>query len=193
MITEQKAEIRTRLKQIRAAIPQKDRQKYSQIITSRIRDLEVIRRSQHIFIYISCDGEVETHDLINKLLKQGKTLAVPKIIDSDHMVAVAFTDWSELETGQLGILTPKSCEPAADNFDVVITPGLGFTTDGYRIGYGRGYYDKWFAKHQVQQKIAMTFDEQVIETLPITDFDIPVNMIVTESRIIQVPATSRSK
>ena len=113
---------------------------------------------------------------------------IEEIINSDQMVAVAFNDWSELETGQLGILTPTSCEPAAVNFDVVITPGLGFTTQGYRIGYGRGYYDKWFATHQVQHKIAVTFDDQIIETLPVTEFDVPVNKIVTESRIIQVPA-----
>ena len=188
MITEQKAEIRTRLKQIRAAIPQKERQKRSQTITRKLLDLAEIQRSQHLFIYISCDGEVGTHDLINDLLKQGKTLAVPKIIDSDHMVAVAFTGWDELETGQLGILTPTSSEPAAVNFDVVITPGLGFTTDGYRIGYGRGYYDKWFATNPVQQKIALTFDAQVIDTLPVSELDIPVNMVVTETRIIQVPA-----
>lgn len=186
MITEQKAEIRARLKQIRAAIPADDRQKLSLAITGKILDLGAIRRSQHIFIYISCDSEVGTHDLINELLKQGKNLAVPKIIDSDHMEAVAFNDWDELETGQLGILTPKSSEPMAGKFDIVITPGLGFTTKGYRIGYGRGYYDKWFATHHVQQKIAVTFDAQIIKTLPVTEFDVPVNMIVTESRIIEV-------
>lgn len=186
MMTEQKAEIRARLKQIRSAISAEDRQIFSQSITGKILDLEEIRRSQHIFTYISCDGEVGTHDLINELLKLGKRIAVPKIIHSDHMEAVAFNDWDELETGQLGILTPKSCEPAAGNFDVVITPGLGFTTEGFRIGYGRGYYDKWFATHQVQQKIAVTFDAQILESLPVTEFDVPVNMIVTESRIIEV-------
>ena len=66
----------------------------------------------------------------------------------------------------------------------MITPGLGFTYGGYRIGYGRGYYDKWFAKHTVKHKIAPAFERQILEDLKVSELDIPVDKIVTEDRMI---------
>ncbi len=183
-LTEHKAEIRAKLKQIRASIPNHDRLTYSSTITQKILELDEIKSAQNVFIYISYASEVNTHELINTLLKKGISLTVPKIINADYMHAVPFTSWNDLETGQLGILTPKGSDPKTVDFDVAITPGLGFTTTGYRIGYGRGYYDKWFAEHPVKHKIALAFEEQILEELPIDEYDIPVDKIISEDRII---------
>ena len=184
-LTEQKAEIRAKLKQIRATIPKHDRLIHSKIITQKILELDEIKAAHHVFIYISYASEVNTHDLINTLLKQGKNLAVPKIIKAEPMIATAFTGWDDLISDTLGILTPANTIPYPDIIDLVVTPGLGFTQSGYRIGYGRGYYDKWFAEHPVQQKIALAFEAQILDELPIDEFDIPVNKIITEDRIIK--------
>jgi len=181
-LTEQKAEIRAKLKQIRATIPKHNRLIHSKIITQKILELDEIKAAQHVFIYISYASEVNTHDLINTLLKQGKNLAVPKIIKAEPMIATAFTGWDDLISDTLGILTPANTIPYPDTIDLVVTPGLGFTQSGYRIGYGRGYYDKWFAEHPVQQKIALAFEAQILDELPIDEFDIPVNKIITEDQ-----------
>jgi len=184
-LTEQKAEIRAKLKQIRATIPKHNRLIHSKIITQKILELDEIKAAQHVFIYISYASEVNTHDLINTLLKQGKNLAVPKIIKAEPMIATTFTGWDDLIPDTLGILTPANTIPYPDTIDLVVTPDLGFTQSGYRIGYGRGYYDKWFAEHPVQQKIALAFEAQILDELPIDEFDIPVNKIITEDRIIK--------
>lgn len=182
----QKADIRTRLKQIRASLSPDERQISSRSITQKTLELDAIKTAQRLFIYISYGTEVDTHELIDVLQEQGKSLAVPKIIDSHKMIAVTFTTWNDLEAGQLGILTPKNTTPMNADIDIAITPGLGFTQKGYRIGYGRGYYDKWFAEHPVKHKFALAFEAQILDELPVDEFDIPVNKIITENQIITI-------
>jgi len=184
--TQQKAEIRAKLKQIRASIPKHDRLTHSKIITQKNLELDEIKAALHIFIYISYASEVDTHELINTLLEQGKMLAVPKIINAETMIATAFTDWETLIPDNLGILTPANVTPYPEPIDIVVTPGLGFTPAGYRIGYGRGYYDNWFAEHPVKHKIALAFEAQILDELPINEFDIPVDKIITEDQIINI-------
>ena len=159
---------------------------HSKIITQKILELEETKVALHVFIYISYADEVDTHNLINTLLKQEKKLSVPKIINAETMIATAFTDWEALIPDKLGILTPANAIPYPEPIDLVVTPGLGFTPAGYRIGYGRGYYDKWFAEHPIQHKIALAFEAQILDKLPINEFDIPVDKIITEDQIINI-------
>ncbi|MCH8163804.1 MAG: 5-formyltetrahydrofolate cyclo-ligase, partial [Proteobacteria bacterium] len=115
-----------------------------------------------------------------------KTLAVPKIVKSDYMQAETFSSWEDLVPGELGILTPTDSTPCNGPFDVAITPGLGFTLSGQRVGFGRGYYDKWFAQNKVRHKIALAFEVQLINEMPVEDTDVPMEKIVTEKRVIVV-------
>jgi 5-formyltetrahydrofolate cyclo-ligase len=137
-------------------------------------------------LFISYGNEVHTHDLLKYFLKQGKTLAVPKILPEKTMIAVQFSQWEDLIPGELGILTPSGNTPYSGDFDVVITPGLGFTLQGHRIGYGRGYYDKWFASHNARNKIAIAFEAQLVDELPTDETDVPVVIVVTEERVIRI-------
>lgn len=189
-IKRRKSEIRAGLKKIRAAIPPETRKSHSENIARLLLNLEDIISVQTIFIYISYGSEVDTHTLIEYFLKEGKILAVPKIINSDHMIATRFTRWEDLTPGQLGILTPAGNDPYDGGIDIVITPGLGFTQEGYRLGYGRGYYDQWFAGHKAIKKIALAYEAQVINEIPVREKDIPVDMIVTETRVIKTTKNS---
>ena len=119
---------------------------YANSITEQVLRLNEIRDARMIFIYISYASEVHTHALIKTLLDTGKTLAVPKIVNSDYMEAEPFLSWEDLILGELGILTPADSMPCHGPFDVAIVPGLGFTLSGHRMGFGRGYYDKWFTQ-----------------------------------------------
>ena len=85
-----------------------------------------------------------------------------------------------------GILTPPGNQPCPGPYDIVITPGLGFTVTGQRIGYGRGYYDRWFTEHPVENKIALAFEVQLIKEIPHAGYDIPVDILITEKRIIVI-------
>ena len=182
-MTDQKAAIRSHLKQIRASIPESVRQEYSEKIFNTLIGMDEIIHANSIFIYISYGNEVDTHHLLKYFMKQGKSIAVPKILATKIMIATPFTGWNALIPGELGILTPAEEEPFKGDIDIVITPGLGFTRTGNRIGYGRGYYDKWFARNSVVHKIAVTFEAQIMDSLPVTVTDVPVNIIVTEQGV----------
>ena len=184
IITDEKKRLRAQLKAAREAIPEAQRLAYSRTIVDRLSGLAVVQQSQRCFVFISSGTEVHTHDLIKQLLREGKDVAVPKIVSKTQMIASRLHNWSGLEPAQLGILTPIRAEPVEDAFDVVITPGLGFTAAGHRIGFGAGYYDRWFAAHQVKCKIAIGFEAQIVPNIPTTATDIPVDAIITEARII---------
>jgi len=185
-ISEHKSSLRYRLKQQRNSLQEKRRRQYDQAIFLKLFSLSLLQEANAVFCFISSGTEVNTHAVMRQLLQNGKKLSVPKIIDSGTMIAVPFSNWDELETGQLGILTPVSSAPVNEKPDVCITPGLGFTENGLRIGFGRGYYDKWFSEHPVIQKIAMAYECQIIEEIPTNNMDVPVDLIVTEERIIEI-------
>ena len=185
ILADQKTVLRKQLKQIRASIPASRRGAYSENIFNSLIKLKEIIQAMTIFTYISYGNEVDTHHLLKYFLEYGKLIAVPKILPSRTMIAVPFSGWDDLVEGELGILTPAGDEPFSDNIGVAITPGLGFTRTGHRIGYGRGYYDKWFSGNSVTHKIAVTFEAQIMDSLPVTSTDIPVDIIVTEQRIIR--------
>jgi 5-formyltetrahydrofolate cyclo-ligase len=182
----QKAALRAALKQIRASLSTEDRASASKTIMHNVLSLEEVKTARAVFIYISHGQEVDTHALLRHFLDRGVTVAVPKILPGKSMIAVRFDRWEDLTPGELGILTPSGNTPCPGPFDIVITPGLGFTVLGDRIGYGRGYYDKWFAEHRVGRKIALTFEVQVIAELPRAEYDIPVDVLITEKRIIVI-------
>jgi 5-formyltetrahydrofolate cyclo-ligase len=184
----EKAALRTRLKTAREAIPEPERLANSAAIRDRLLGLKSVRAARRVFIFISNGSEVDTHPLVQGFLAEGREVAVPKIIGKTGMIACRLRDWSGLKAAQLGILTPIATEPVAGHFDLVVTPGLGFTTSGHRIGYGAGYYDRWFAAHAVDHRIALAFEAQILQSIPVDENDLPVDAIVTERRVVAVRA-----
>jgi len=185
-VAAKKAGLRATLKQLRARLSPEDRASASRTIMHHLLSLDEVGTARAVFSYISHGNEVDTHALLRHFLGRGMTVAVPKILPGKGMIAVPFTRWEDLAPAVLGILTPSSDIPCAAPFDIIITPGLGFTAEGRRIGYGRGYYDRWFAEHRPVKKIALAFEEQMIEAMPCDENDIPVDILITEKRIITV-------
>jgi len=183
---EQKSLLRKSLMQQRAALDPMDRADKNRSILANLASVLELVSAQNIFCFISVGTEVDTHRLIDWLELQGKNLAVPKIIAGEVMIAVKFNGWSDVDSGPLGIPAPCSTNEFTAAIDICITPGLGFTLGGQRLGYGLGYYDKWLARHQVRHKLALCYECQLVEDLPVDHYDIPVDILVTENRIIRV-------
>jgi len=182
MISQQKARLRERLKQSRRALAPVQRFEFDRAIHARLP--AHADPAGTVFCYISAGDEVNTHPVIDHLRQSGKTVLVPKIVNFDRMIAVRFTGWADLRVGQLGILTPDTDEEWHSGVDLCLTPGLGFTLDGSRIGYGKGYYDKWFADHPHCARTALCYECQIVDDIPTTDTDVRVQKIITERRII---------
>lgn len=184
---EDKRALRARLRAARAALPPELRAEASARIRQRVLAEDALRRSRTVFCFVSLGVEVDTRALIDELAAGGRTILVPRISGAAGMIAVEFPGWAALEPGQLGIPTPASDRPFAGEVDVVITPGVAFTAGGDRLGMGRGYYDRWFAAHDYGLSVAVGFECQVVPTLPVDETDIPVDMIVTEQRVLRRP------
>ena len=164
-------------------MPAIERHRHAAVIKARVLALPEVLQSRSVFCFISMADEVDTHQIIQELQQQGKIILVPKILKHRKMAAILFSSWSDLVTDSFGILVPTVSEPYAGNIDICLTPGLGFSPSGERIGYGRGYYDAWFKEHPAVPKIALAYDCQVLAHIPVDDTDVPVDKIVTEKTI----------
>lgn len=176
----EKQKLRQEILARRNEMPGDARSAASDSIVGRVLDAPELAAAGTVFCFISAGPEVHTHDLLEHLLQMGKTLVVPKILRGEPMRAVKFAGWEALAPGTLGILAPVESTPFAGKVDLVITPGLAFTPDGKRLGYGRGYYDRWFATHEHGTRIGIGFQCQMVDTLPTGPLDVVVHRVVTE-------------
>ncbi|MEX2529872.1 MAG: 5-formyltetrahydrofolate cyclo-ligase [Gemmatimonadota bacterium] len=177
--------LRAELLRRRAATPPIDRARASLLIRSRILSLPEVRGATGVFAFISHGAEVHLRALIDVLDATGVRVAVPRVVGPGEMIAAEFPGWDDLAEGVLGIPAPASTEPARFPVEVVITPGLGFDPGGRRLGYGGGYYDRWLALHPAPIRVAAAFDFQVVDAVPVGEGDQPVDVIVTETRVIR--------
>jgi 5-formyltetrahydrofolate cyclo-ligase len=181
-MSEQKTAARRILRERRENLDAQSRVSGSAAIRSKLFQLPQLASAGIIFCFISNGSEVSTHEVIDRLLAMGKTVLVPKILPGQPMRAVTFRGWDSLAPGVLGIPAPVDTVAYAGRVDVVITPGLGFTATGTRLGYGRGYYDRWFTTHEHGLRVAIAFECQLEAVLPADAKDIPVHILITEQR-----------
>lgn len=160
-----------------------NREEKNNLIFKELISNRDIEKSENIMCFVSFRNEVDTHRFIKYMLKNNKKIYIP-IIDSKNKIMniSKLKSFDELEKGFYGILEPKKeCIriTALEVLDVVITPGVVFSKDNYRIGYGGGFYDKFFANKKLKaKKIGLCFSEQIIESVPINKYDIPVDYII---------------
>lgn len=140
-----------------------------------------------VMLYLSMPSEVDTAALALRCWQEGKTVAVPKVSwDQRRMLPVEIASLhTNLTITGPGVREPVAGKPIPINLiDLVIVPGLGFTEQGHRIGRGMGFYDRFLAQPDfIGLSCGLAFDEQIVETLPILDHDIPLSMLVTNQGI----------
>ena len=165
-------------------------QAFSDIIIEKVIGLNEYKSASKILCYVSCRSEAFTDRLIEHALKTGKTVGVPKVY-GERMRFYEIHDIADLEPGYFGIPEPKSeiiekyGEVEPDNSFMVV-PGLAFDMALNRIGYGKGFYDRYFAENEGKLifKCGIGFDLQVVEKIEADANDQPLDMLVTEKRII---------
>lgn len=134
--------------------------------------------AESFFVYISYGTETGTKELVKSLLKAGKRVLVPKLV-AGEMKAVPLA--GRLIRNKYGILEPLSGED--EPAEICVTPLLAVDKEGYRLGYGGGYYDKYFASHQSVLRVGFCYAGQAVEKLPRGEFDIPLHALVTENGV----------
>ncbi len=157
----------------------------SAIITEKITSLDAFESAGLVLAYMNFGSEYDTRELVCRVLEGGKALALPKLKkDRSGLDLYIVTDLAGgLEEGMWGILEPKGGDLVEDPsfVDFFLVPGVAFTRQGDRLGYGGGYYDRLLCKRREDAAtIAAAFSFQVVEHLPLEDNDLPVDRVVTE-------------
>lgn len=177
-----KAEIRKRILESMSLIRGSEREKRNEDFLVRLKNDQDVQNAQNIFCFVSFRDEIDTREFIKYLLKNKKRVFVPLIRDGKMLIS-EIRSFDELKEGFYGIPEPAYDSERireADALDLVISPGVAFDREGYRIGYGGGYYDRLFADEKLSaEKIGVLFREQLIESVPKNEHDLPVDRIIT--------------
>jgi len=172
-----KGALRRRMRATRAAIPSAVRDVAGR---AALRQLTAqLQPGITLLCYVSTRTELPTRALLGSLAERYE-LAVPRVQGAD-MHAVRYT--GTLVDGAYGV--PTSLGEPVDEIDAVLTPGLAFDLDGGRVGYGAGYYDRWFAAHPDALAIGLCFDAQVVGSVPIEEHDRGMDWILTPTRLVK--------
>lgn len=144
-----------------------------------VKNNEFYRSAKKVFCYVSAGSEPDTFLLMEEILRAGKKLFVPKCLDKKgNMAAVEIKSLADLEVGTFGILEPeKKSGVDKKELDLCIVPGLSFDKEGFRLGYGGGYYDRFLENEEIYS-IGLCFKECKAEKLPREEKDISVNEVV---------------
>lgn len=159
-------------------------------VTKFLLSTDAYKNANTIMAYIDFRNEVNTEKLIKKAIEDGKKIVIPiSIVETRQLVLSELIDYdNELESGAYGILEPKKefiRETDPKSVDLVLIPGVAFDRRGFRIGYGAGYYDRFLERVRPDvSKIALAFDLQMVPFAYEDSHDVPVDMVITESEII---------
>jgi 5-formyltetrahydrofolate cyclo-ligase len=191
-----KAAVRQAVRAARAALPDKQRRARSAAITRRVVRLKVFREAETVLAYRSVGSEVVTDALIRAALRAGKRVALPVSLKRSRRLVfrqIRSLD-HDLVPGLAGIPEPKRTCPAiaGREADVVVVPGVAFDEEGWRIGAGAGFYDRFLAKIPRVPRIGLAFEAQIVPGVPHNDLDERLDMIVTEQRVIRCRGRRRN-
>lgn len=158
-----------------------DKRQSDLLIYEKLKACPKIISAETVLVYISTEIEVDTIAFINEMLRQGKTVAVPKC-EGKNMRFIKIKDLSDTVAGAFNIPEPKGNDGITDfNGSVCITPALSFNKDGYRLGYGGGYYDR-FGKDYGGIMIGICY-EDFIGDIPLENYDRKVHILITDKEI----------
>ncbi len=183
-----KDELRRKLQSSLLAMSPTLRKEKSKKACCNLASTAEFQKASTIMLYLSLPHEVDTSEAILYAWQLGKIVAVPKISwQQRHMIPVQI---NSLETGfstsVSGLRNPVTGVPVPfEEIDLVVTPALGFDRKGHRLGRGGSFYDKFFANKQLRaSRCGLAFGEQVIDSIPATECDEPIDFLVTDGGTI---------
>ena len=183
--------LRKSLKLQRNNMLQAEKDYKNQLIYQNIKQILKKSKDKIIFTYVSSKIEVDTFRIIDYSLKAGKYVAVPKCLDNlGNMEFYCIPDLDCLKLGSFGILEPipQKCKKISDySTGICFVPGLSFDKQGFRLGYGKGYYDRFLKKFN-GTSIGLCYESNIKNYLPYDQYDQKVNALITDQKIRQFQA-----
>lgn len=173
-----KKELRSRIRDLKRGMSEQEIESLSAALAEKFFETQQYKDASTIYGYLPYNQEVRTIPILQRALRDGKKVAVPKVID-DRMIFVLMEDLSKVEKGYAGIPEPIEDGPEADDTTaLVLMPGLAFDPQGHRIGYGGGFYDRFLEKEPNHPTVALCYAFQVFPELITQEHDIPVDLVL---------------
>lgn len=182
----EKAELRKEIRKRLKEMTQAEYKNRSQEIHKNLFATNAWKEAKTIGLTISIFPEVDTYGIIEEAWRTGKRVAAAKCIPETRALRFyIITDFAQLEKGYFGLYEPvvqKTEELAKADIDLLLVPGIGFTKNGFRLGVGGGYYDRYLEDFH-GHTLSICFQEQLVAELPLEPHDRPIQQIVTENDV----------
>ena len=173
-----KKELRRQIRELKRAMTNEQIDAASARLGELFLNCPQYQEAKTIYGYLPYNQEVRTVPMLEQAMRDGKRVAVPKCY-GDQMRFIYMDDLSKVENGYANIPEPIADGPVADDpTALVLMPGLAFTEDGKRMGYGGGFYDKFLAAEPNHPTVALCYSFQMVEDIPTEDYDIPVDRVL---------------
>lgn len=174
----------------RDALPPEARAEASLAIAARVAELPEFARARAVASYVPIGSEVDARPLLLAALASGKRVAVPRTDVAAHaLVLHEIRDLAGLRPGAFRVPEPDPRvhrDLAPGEIDAIVVPAIAFDRAGHRLGYGRGYFDRYLARFP-GAKIGLAFETLLVDAIPAEPHDVAVGVIVTETRALRIP------
>lgn len=155
-------------------------------IIKRLKELEPLRHARIIMAYSPIRNEVDLRPYLEELLEQGKTILLPRV-DNEMLQAAAFHGWDKCQTSSLGIKEPAGPGWPLPEIEAVLVPGVAFDGNGHRLGYGRGFYDRFLPELSPSAFLCgVAYEFQIVDSVFPEERDKPVHWIVSDRSEVAV-------
>ena len=173
-----KQELRKAIRTRKRAMTEEEIERRSRSLCQKFLESDAYRACRTLYGYLPYNQEVRTVPMLERALRDGKRVAVPKCY-GDEMKFICLNDLTQVAPGYAGIPEPIADEPVADDETaLVLMPGLAFDREGHRIGYGGGFYDKFLSREPNHPTLTLCYDFQLLPHLDTEEHDIPVDTVL---------------
>lgn len=188
-LKELKTKLRQTLLQKRKALSAEQKNGFDAAICRKLLSGAAYRYADTLLLYSPLPDEVDITPIAEQAYRQGKTVAFPRCIPGSSDMEFHITGGlHELEVGTYSIMEPPASapiwRPREHEHAICLLPGLAFDREGYRIGYGKGYYDRYFKDGRTALLIGVAYSDAILPHLPHGRYDITVDTVITEKQII---------
>lgn len=178
-----KPQLRSRMRAVRGEIA--DREQQNAQICKNLCDMPEFLAAKCVLFYMPIGSEADITGAMEEALRQGKRACLPVCRENGEMDAVEYIGSDCLKSGAYGIPEPEGTRIPSECIDLVLCPGLAFDRAGGRLGYGKGYYDRYLRKvHAFWAGICYT--ECIVEKVPVEELDVPMKALVRPAGVMRM-------
>jgi|TARA_R110001599_G_scaffold184627_5_gene378617 5-formyltetrahydrofolate cyclo-ligase len=186
-VSDQKSELRARMLKLRKSIDEEDWETRSETIINELKKIPEFIASDviHCFVSMNDRKEVNTHSLLNDLISSGKKVIVPVTdFETGELKHSELKSFQDLKENKWGVLEPDEIHPPTKEMDMILVPLLAADKHFNRLGYGKGFYDRFLNKENAV-KVGLLFEDFLIDQIPVENFDEKLDILITEKMILR--------